>query len=80
MSPIKSAFLRIGWKDIRRGLGLAATASGTYLFSTMVLGTVPDVGLFKSTGSVFVGTCGTYVLKNLLTNSQDEFLKNDPAE
>jgi len=44
----------------------------------MMLGTVPDVELLKSVGSVFVGAGGSYLVKNLFTNSSDEFLKKEP--
>jgi hypothetical protein len=44
----------------------------------MVSGTIPDVAMWKATGSVFIGAAGTYLVKNLLTNSNDEFLKKEP--
>jgi len=78
MNQIKSCFLSLNWKDIRRGLGIAFGAAITYLFSAMMLGTVPDVELLKSVGSVFVGAGGSYLVKNLFTNSSDEFLKKEP--
>jgi hypothetical protein len=77
MNKIKSAFMRIDWKDVRRSLGLAAGAAATYIFSAMVMGMIPDAELLKSAGSVFVGTMGTYLVKNLLTNSEDKFLKKE---
>lgn len=80
MNCIKSAFGKLDWQDVRRGLGLAIGASATYLFSAMMLGTVPDVAMWKATGSVFVGTMGSYLVKNLLTNSDDQFLKPEAKE
>jgi len=80
MNKIKSAFMRIDWKDVRRSLGLAAGAAATYIFSAMVIGTIPDTELFKAAGSVFAGTMGSYLIKNLLTNSDDKFLKKEARE
>lgn len=77
MNGIKSAFLRLSWQDVRRGLGLAIGAAATYLFSVMASGGVPDSALWKSTVMVFVGTIGSYLVKNLLTNSGDQFLKKE---
>lgn len=77
MNYIKSAFLKLNLRDIRRGLGLALSASVTFLLTAMTAGTIPDVMLWQSTGSVFVGTIGSYLVKNLLTNSQDQFLKKE---
>lgn len=78
MNCIKSAFLKLDWRDIRRGLGLAVATASTYICSAMVSGTIPDVAMWKATGSVFIGAAGTYLVKNLLTNSNDEFLKKEP--
>ena len=70
---MKSLLFRINKKDILRGLGLAVSAALTYLFALMCTGSVPDIGMLKSTAAVFVGSGGSYILKNLFTNSSDEF-------
>lgn len=80
MNCIKSAFGKLNWQDVRRALGLAVGAAATYLFSAMVLGTIPDVAIWKAVGSVFVGTMGSYLVKNLLTNSENQFLKPEVKE
>jgi len=75
---MKSTFLRLNKKDILRGLGIAASAALTYLFALMCTGIVPDMGMIKGTASVFVGSGGSYILKNLFTNSNDDFGKKEP--
>ena len=64
MNCIRSAFLRIDWKDIKKGVGLAVAAAGTFLFSQMAIGTIPTAEIWQSTGSVFIGTLGVYLTKN----------------
>lgn len=77
MNQIKSAFLRIDRKDVRRGIGLAIGATSTYFFGSMCTGALVDRTLLLQTCSVFIGTLGTYITKNFFTNSQDEFLKKE---
>jgi hypothetical protein len=74
---MKSLFLRLNKKDFRRALGLAIAASLAYLFGQMCFGIIPDVETLKAAGAVFAGTAGSYITKNLFTNSNDEFLKNE---
>ncbi|MEN6421279.1 MAG: hypothetical protein ABFD76_04970 [Smithella sp.] len=75
MDKIKSAFGKINYKDIRRALGLGISAALTYFFSMMAFGMTPNIDTLQSTGMVFLGSAGTYLTKNWLTNSADEFLK-----
>lgn len=70
---MKSLFGKLNKKDFKRSLGLAIGDSFTYLFGQMCFGMVPDGDMLKSVGSVFVGTMGVYLTKNLFTNSRDEF-------
>jgi hypothetical protein len=64
-------------KDILRALGIALGSAAVYLFSLMSSGIIPTVDILKSTVAVFVGSAGSYILKNLFTNSYDEFLKTE---
>ncbi len=77
MKTIKSQFLKINLKDLRRGIGIAIGTAGTYLFGIMITGVVPTMGMMKSTAMVFLGSCGSYLVKNFFTNSSDEFLKRE---
>jgi hypothetical protein len=77
MNEIKSAYLKLNWKDIRRGLAIGIGTCIPYLLGAMANGTIPDKNLFLSTLSVFAGAGGSYVFKNLFTNSNDEFLKKE---
>ena len=74
---MKSVFGRLDRKDVKRSLGLAFGASITYLLGQMVWGVVPDMNVLQSTASVFGGTMGTYLFKNLFTNSQDETFRQE---
>lgn len=80
MATIKSSFVKLNTKDILRGLAIAAGASATYLFTFMTAGTMPTMEILKSTAIVFVGAAGSYLVKNLLTNSSDEFLKPEQKQ
>lgn len=74
---MKSHFLKLNIKDIKRGVGLSFTAAFTYLLALMVAGKMPDAEILKSTLAVLLGSGGSYILKNFLTNSNDEFLKDE---
>jgi ABC-type uncharacterized transport system permease subunit len=77
---MKSKLFRINKKDILRGFGIAASAALTYLFALMCTGIVPDMGMIKGTASVFVGSGGSYILKNFFTNSNDQFFKKESGD
>lgn len=70
---MKSVFGKLNKKDIKRGLGLAGSAAITYFFSQMMWGIIPSFDTLQQVGCVFAGTLGSYLFKNLFTNSQDEF-------
>lgn len=74
---MKSPFGKLNRKDIRRAFGLAIPAALTYVFTQMCLGSVPNMEMLKQAGAVFGGTGGMYILKNLFTNSRDEFYKKE---
>lgn len=74
---MKSLFGKLNRKDIRRAFGLAIPAALTYMFTQMCMGTVPNMELLKQAGAVFGGTGGMYILKNIFTNSRDEFGKRE---
>lgn len=77
MNQIKSSLLKLNLKDILRGLALGFGTAATYLFAIMSSGQIPTIETLKATGAVFVGSAGTYLIKNFLTNSNDEFLKSE---
>jgi hypothetical protein len=74
---MKSVFGKLNRKDLKRSLGVAFGTSVTYLFGQMVWGIVPDMEVLKSVASVFGGTMGTYLFKNLFTNSCDETFRGE---
>ena len=77
---LKSKFLHINWSDTKKGVGLAIGNTFTYAFGILATGVLPTAWLIKSAAAVFIGTLGTYITKNLFTNSNDEFLKSEKKE
>jgi hypothetical protein len=80
MKKTKSRFLRLNLKDILRALGIALGSSAVYLFTIMSSGVFPDLDILKSTAAVFIGSSGSYIIKNLFTNSYDKFLTPERKE
>lgn len=74
---MKSVFGKLNKKDIKRGLGLAGSAAITYFFGQMMWGMIPSIDTLQQVGCVFGGTLGSYLFKNLFTNSCDEFGKSE---
>lgn len=76
-----SNFLNLNWKDLGKGLLLTVLTTlfsglGVY-FSQNSLPTWPEfeVILISSGGASI-----SYLLKNLMTNSQGQFLKSEPSK
>lgn len=80
MKIIKSKFLELNRKDILRALGIALGSSAIYLFTTMSSGVFPTLDVLKSTVAVFIGSGGSYIIKNVFTNSDDQFLTTERKE
>jgi hypothetical protein len=71
-----SNFLTLGVRDfIRSAIVAAGTAAGFVLLPVMQSGTFPTVAQLKMTGIAAVCAGGTYIIKNLFTNSKDQLLK-----
>ncbi len=72
----KSKFLTLEAKDAMRAFSLAILSS---VLTAMV--TVLDAGSmdfdWKKIGTVAAATAGSYILKNWLTNSDDQVLKKE---
>jgi hypothetical protein len=77
MNQIKSKFLSLNWKDVFKGFGLSVGNTATYAFGILATGVLPTAWLLKSAGAVFIGTFGTYLVKNFFTNSSDQFMKKE---
>ena len=69
---------KLSWRDVKKGLILAALTGGltaiapAFSAGVITLATLKAFGIGAGTGLI------AYLLKNLGTNSQDEFLKKEP--
>ena len=74
---MNSSLFTLGTKDFIKGLILAVlTAVITVLYNTVQAGTL--VIDWKSVSIAALSAALAYFTKNLLTNSQDQFLKKEP--
>jgi len=72
-------FLRLNWKDLVKGVVVAAgTAAGVILFPVIQSGAMPTKAQLLVAGGSALAAGGSYLLKNLFTNSKDEFAKAEP--
>lgn len=75
---MKSKFLSLDLKDALNGFLVAfLSAALTGLITTLDSGVLPTLSELKSAGIVGLTAGLSYLLKNLLTNSQGEILKKD---
>ena len=79
MEKITSAFLSLVPKDVIKGAITAAlTIIVTALYNAIGLGTIPtDFNFWKTQFMLGLGAGVAYLLKNFLTNSNDQFLKKE---
>lgn len=80
---MKSVFGKINWKDMVRAAFVAGiTVIGTNLYTTlsMVPPTLPTTTEFLLTLKLAGWTAFAYLVKNLITNSEDQLLKKEPKE
>ena len=73
-------FLSVGTKDVIKGFILAViSAILTGMYTWIQQGTFPpDIVGWQSMGVVSLGSGLSYLLKNIFTNSHDQFLKAEP--
>jgi len=75
---MKSKFLSLDLKDALNGFLVAfLSAALTGIITTLDSGVLPSLSELKSAGIVGLTAGLSYLLKNLLTNSQGEILKSD---
>ena len=76
---MKAELLRLGTSDLIKGFLLSIiTVVLTSLLSSLELGTIPTDFAFWRTEAILGLSAGiSYLVKNLLTNSKDEFLKKE---
>ena len=75
---MKSSFLKLDTQDLVKGFVVAfLSAALTGLVATLDSGALPTLAELKQAGVVGLTAGLSYLLKNLLTNSQDELLKKE---
>ena len=77
---MKSKLFSVNMKDGIRGVILAGlTAAGTAMLQVLNTGVLPDRAGMKTVGIAGVASGLSYVIKNFLTNSQDQAFKAEPS-
>jgi xanthine/uracil/vitamin C permease (AzgA family) len=75
-----SDFLKINVRDLVKGSVVAVLAVLTSSLVTILeSGALPTVEQLKKIGLIALTAGVSYLIKNFLTNSQDEVMKKDPV-
>jgi VIT1/CCC1 family predicted Fe2+/Mn2+ transporter len=75
---MKSNFLNLNTQDLVKGFVVAfLSAALTGVITTLDSNTLPTLAELKQAGIVGLTAGLSYLLKNLLTNSQDELMKKE---
>lgn len=75
---MKSDFLKLNLKDYARGVLVAVLTAALIALQPIVeRGTLPTLEELKAIGIVGVSAGIAYLVKNFLTNKNDEMLKDD---
>lgn len=75
----KSKFFTLNWGDLKKSLQIVVIS--TAIPAVVVIlneGRFPVLDDVKTIGLISLGAWISYLTKNLLTNSQDEFLTDEP--
>jgi hypothetical protein len=81
MEKYFSDFLKINLRDLSRGIVMAIL--GSVVSALLVIinnGKLPTLDEWKNVGMLGLMAGISYLLKNLLTNSNDQFLKKEEAK
>ncbi len=80
-TQVKSKLFSINYRDLFKGAIIAViTAVLTFIIDSLQSGVQIDVSLFKKMGIAAAIAFFSYLLKNLFTNSQDEFATTEPLK
>jgi hypothetical protein len=78
---MKSKLFSVNWKDGVRGLFLSVmTSAGIALQQVLNSGLIPDKASLRGAGIAGIAAGLAYIIKNFLTNSNDEMLKVEPTK
>jgi uncharacterized membrane protein len=75
-----SAFLSLNISDLLKGFIVAFTSAiitGLYTYASSVPPTVPSAEQLKTIAMVGFASALAYILKNLFTNSKDQFMTKE---
>ena len=76
---MKAKLFSIHFRDITKGIILAViTAVITFAINELQSGSAVDINLLKRMGVTALISFLSYILKNFLTNSKDEFVTPEP--
>jgi hypothetical protein len=74
----QSSFLTVHWKDFVKGFFISfLTAFLTTVVQMLQDGSIPTLGEFRGAGIAGLTAGLAYVIKNWLTNSNDQLLKKE---
>ncbi len=75
----KSKFFTLNWGDLKKSLQIVAISTAIPAIVVILNeGRFPVLDDIKTIGLISLGAWISYLTKNLLTNSQDEFLSDEP--
>ena len=86
MKEVKQEFLQIGKSDLVKGAIMAALTALALAGKTLLSGFLATPIIYPtSTDAIHIGSIGavafvSYLVKNFFTNSNDEFMKKEPAK
>ena len=76
-----ATFLSLGLKDLAKGAIMAiltVIVTGLYTALNAVPPSIPDLPTLENLGAAGLVAGAIYLMKNFLTNSNDQFLKKEP--
>lgn len=85
MKNMKAAFLSLGKDDLIKSAIMAGMAVIVTALISILQGVIAQPPVYPTLQTLWavlisgVSTAGIYLLKNLFTNSKDEFLKKEPT-
>ena len=78
---MKNKLYQLGTNDLIKGFIVAVlTVVLTGALTSLQAGVLPDLATVKTLIVTGLGAGVAYILKNLLTNSEDQFLKKEPKK
>lgn len=81
MATKEAKLFRLGWNDFKKGIIMAALGGAVAVLSpALSAGTIFTLAVLKAAGLGAATGATAYLLKNLLTNSNDEFMTKEPKQ